>query len=190
MQTSAVSASTSANTSASQTAGLNRMTSEDFYDLLVTELQQQDPLEPTKTADMIGQVSQIRSIEQSAQLTATLQQLTQQQRTAGTSDLLGKYVEGVGLGADGTPAVVSGLVTAIRFGSDGTAIVELDTGSMLSANNILRVSETADDAAENSTSDASKDAATSRLRTGSRAPQSWLESLLHPELRTTASVRN
>jgi flagellar hook assembly protein FlgD len=190
MQTSAISATTSASSS-SQIAGPNRMTSEDFYNLLVTELQQQDPLEPTKTADMIGQVSQIRSIEQSAQLTQTLQQLTQQQRTAGASDLLGKYVEGVGLGADGAPALISGLVTAIRFGSDGTAIVELDSGSLLSANNITCVTETADDPANTTDgSGGTKGAATSRLRAKPLTRQSWLDSLFHPQSRTAASVRN
>ena len=33
--------------------------SEDFFKLLITELQQQDPLEPSKTEDMIGQVDAV-----------------------------------------------------------------------------------------------------------------------------------
>jgi flagellar basal-body rod modification protein FlgD len=191
MQTSAISATTSASSSSS-TAGLNRMTSEDFYNLLVTELQQQDPLEPTKTADMIGQVSQIRSIEQSAQLTQTLQQLTQQQRTAGASDLLGKYVEGVGLGADGNAALISGLVTSIRFGSDGTAIIELDSGGMLSANNITRVSDTAENVNATSATNAatSKSYSAARVRAKSGVTKSWLDSLLHPQSRSATAVRN
>ncbi len=47
-------------TSAAQTVfdrGLSGLKSEDFFNILVTELKQQDPFEPAKTADMIGQVS-------------------------------------------------------------------------------------------------------------------------------------
>lgn len=190
MQTNAIGGTTSGSSS-SQTAGLNRMTSEDFYNLLVTELQQQDPLEPTKTSDMIGQVSQIRSIEQSAQLTQTLQQLTQQQRTAGASDLLGKHVEGVGLNATGDAALISGMVTAIRFGSDGTAIVELDSGSMLAANNITKVSETAESASTNNSGDAATAKGNSAARERAKSGiQSWLDSLMHPQSPSANTVRN
>jgi len=120
--------------------GLNQMKSEDFFQLLVTELQQQDPFEPAKTADMISQVSQIRSIELSHQLTETLQQLTNQQRTAGASELLGKFVEALAIGADGTPATLAGVVTAVRFAEDGTALLELDTGEVVRAADVTRVS--------------------------------------------------
>ncbi len=203
MQTNAINGVTSANSGSSSSAGLNRMTSEDFYNLLVTELQQQDPLEPTKTSDMIGQVSQIRSIEQSAQLTQTLQQLVQQQRTAGAGDLLGKYVEGVGLNVGGEPALLSGVVTAIRFTADGTAVLELDNGAMLSANNLTKVTECADDAGAtdaanttNTTNTTNTNAAAAAKRPTpssenaySDTIQSWLDSLLHPQPRTATSLQ-
>lgn len=138
METQAVSAATpSATTIAASPA--DQLASEDFFQLLVTELQQQDPLEPTKTGDMIGQVSQIRSIEVSEQLMSTLEQLTQQQRTSGSSDLIGKYIEADVTDAEGNEITVAGIVTSVYFASDGTALLELDTGEVVRALDITRV---------------------------------------------------
>ena len=138
MQSSAI-ASTTAATEVANRTGLDQMSTEDFFQLLVTELQQQDPFEPTKTADMIGQVSQIRDIEQSYHLTNTLEQLTNQQRTAGATDLLGKFVQALIFQDDGSAAGIQGVVTGLRFGSDGTAVLELDTGQTIRSTDVIRV---------------------------------------------------
>lgn len=138
METYAVNA-TAPLTGSTAERGVSQMTSGDFFKLLVTELQQQDPLEPTKTADMISQVSQIRSIELSHQLTTTLEQLTRQQRTAGASELLGKLVEATALSPDGTLTTIAGVVTAVRFGADGVALLELDSGEVVRAAAVTRV---------------------------------------------------
>lgn len=138
MQTYAV-GTTAELTGASRPSAVNQMSSEDFFKLLVAELQQQDPLEPTETADMIGQVSQVRSIEQSQQLIATLEQLTSQQRTVGVSELLGRFVEAEVVAADGTRSAIVGVVTGVRFGADGVAVLELDTGGTVRASDVTRV---------------------------------------------------
>ena len=129
-------------TSTAQTAtdrSLSSMKSEDFFKILVTELRQQDPFEPAKTADMIGQVSQIRSIELSKNLTDALSQITSQQRTAGASDLLGKYVTATVTDTDGNKQDIAGVVTGVRFDSDGTAVLELDTGQSVPATAVTRI---------------------------------------------------
>lgn len=131
--------STAAATGVRRERGISSMKSEDFFKMLVTELRQQDPFEPAKTADMIGQVSQIRSIELSTALTGSLEQLSQQQRTAGASELLGKYVTASVPGADGRPSEVSGVVTGVRFNPDGTAVLELDSGASVMAAHVTRV---------------------------------------------------
>ena len=146
METYAVSPTTLLNASTERVSSIGELSSEDFFKLLVAELQQQDPLEPTGTGDMIAQVSQIRSIEQSHQLMTTLQQMTQQQSTAGATEMLGKFVEAQVLGPDGMPVLISGVVTGVLFSSDGTAVLELDTGEAIRATDVMRVSapETAD----------------------------------------------
>jgi len=126
-------------TQAGEQRGLGSLNSEDFFSILVTELQNQDPFEPAKTEDMISQVAQIRDIELSGQLTDTLSQLTAQQRMNGCSALIGKYVQAITLSADGAASVQEGVVTGIQFGQDGRALLELDTGEAILATSVVRV---------------------------------------------------
>ena len=112
-----------------------QMKSEDFFKLLVSELKNQDPLQPSKTSDMISEVSQIRSIELSGDLTSALQQLSAQQRSVGAAGLLGKYVAG----SDGNAQSVAGVVTGVRFSDDGSVLLELDSGLALPATQVTSV---------------------------------------------------
>lgn len=140
MQVSALDAATTTRQNINPTGrGMESLKSEDFFRLLVTELQNQDPFKPAETADMISQVSQIRSIELSQGLTDALSQLTDQQHVAGVSELLGKYVQAQIENADGEPQTVDGIVTGLRFGSDGRTILELDTGQTVLAEDVTRV---------------------------------------------------
>lgn len=120
--------------------GLASLSSEDFFKLMVSELRNQDPLEPAKTADMIGQVSQIRSIELNGKLAETLDQLSRQQRTGGMADLMGKFVRAVITDDQGVETTREGVVTAVRFERDGSAILELDTGDAVPADAVTHVS--------------------------------------------------
>jgi flagellar basal-body rod modification protein FlgD len=138
MQTTAVTPFSSAATTQAN-RGVTSMNSEDFFKLLITELRQQDPLEPSKTSDMIGQVSQIRSIELSKQLTDALSQLTSQQHTAGASELLGKSITATLTDEEGTDQEITGIVTGVRFDSDGSAVLELDTGQAVPAANVTHI---------------------------------------------------
>lgn len=119
--------------------GLATLSSEDFFKILVTELQSQDPFEPADTGDMIGQVSEIRSIELSGRLNDTLEALTAQQRVNGSSDLIGKFVSAEITQANGATAVIEGIVTGVRFTADGTALLELDTGDVIRSADIVRI---------------------------------------------------
>jgi flagellar basal-body rod modification protein FlgD len=166
MQTTAVTPFTS--TAATQTdRGVTSMKSEDFFKLLVTELQQQDPLEPSKTSDMIGQVSQIRSIELSKQLTDALSQLTHQQHTAGASELIGKSITATMTADDGTEQETTGIVTGVRFDTDGSAVLELDTGQAVPAANVTHIAATgsATTSASAATTAANKNTQTAKTST-------------------------
>lgn len=55
-----------------QRTGLGR---EAFLQLLVTQLQHQDPTQPLKDAEFIGQLAQFSSIEQLANIQSTLQDI-------------------------------------------------------------------------------------------------------------------
>ena len=125
--------------SATRQRGLASLSSEDFFKILVTEMQNQDPFEPSDSADIINQVSQIRTIEQSDKLTRTLDMLTQQQRMGGSTELIGKFIQAIATGHDGSEMLYEGVVTSVCFNLDGSAVLELDTGLAVSANDVVRV---------------------------------------------------
>jgi flagellar basal-body rod modification protein FlgD len=122
-----------------QRNGLASMETEDFFKILVTEMQNQDPFEPSDTSDLISQVSQIRAIEQSDTLTKTLDLLTHQQRVGGVTGLIGKYVQAIATDPDGNETLYEGVVTSVFFNADGSAVLELDTGDAIPADSVVRV---------------------------------------------------
>src|SRR5262245_35812400 len=143
MAVSAVQNSTGLNTASGASGrtdrGVGSLKSEDFFRILITELRQQDPLQPAKTSDMISNVSQIRNIELSGQLTQTLDTIAKQQRTAGTSELIGKFIVAVTQAPDGTPMGTEGVVTSVQFASDGTAVLELDNGQTVRSADVAQI---------------------------------------------------
>jgi flagellar basal-body rod modification protein FlgD len=104
--------------------------SDDFFKLLIAQLTNQDPLEPTSNQELLNQISSIRDIELSTNLSNSLKTLTDQQRFASASALIGRYVTGQADEATGRHAV-SGVVTAIRYDNSGSMMLELDDGSTL-----------------------------------------------------------
>ena len=137
MQTSAIAGLAGA--PAPNDRGVDTLKSEDFFRILISELQQQDPLAPSDTSDLVGQVSQIRSIELSGQLTKTLDALSQQQKASNASNLVGRYVQAVVVDQDGAAVPVEGVVTSVRFDSDGSTVLELDTGDAVRASDVQRI---------------------------------------------------
>ncbi len=187
MQTLAVNSSTIQPT-ATTDRGMGSLKSEDFFKILVTELRQQDPFEPAKTADMINEVSQIRSIDLSTRLTDTLSKISQQQHTAGASELIGKHVTANVKNDDGTQGEITGLVTAVRFASDGAVVLELDTGQTVLASDVTRITsaETADAQSKQAgtttttqTTQDAKTAQTAKQQTGGLLPWLSLDSAIH-----------
>ncbi len=152
-------------------AGLDALQSEDFLKLLITELRQQDPLQPNTTGDMLARVSNVRMIELSQRLGATLSDLAAQQRSAGVSDLIGRYVTARLTGDDGRTYETSGIVTGVRFDRQGAAFLELDTGESVPALAVVHV--TAPETAETARAAAARETAgdaTARRSSGASAP--------------------
>lgn len=76
-----------------KTNDFNNLTSDDFLQLMITELQQQDPLNPTDTKDMVQQISAIRSVAATTGLNKTLDAVLTGQNLATASGLVGKKVK-------------------------------------------------------------------------------------------------
>lgn len=112
---------------------------DDFFQLLIAQLINQDPLEPTSNQDLLNQISSIRDIELSTNLSGSLQSLAGQQRFASAAALIGKYVGGSGE----DEAAVGGIVRSVRFDANGKAILQLEDGRELALESVQSVMESA-----------------------------------------------
>lgn len=104
------------------------LSGQDFFKLLIAQLSNQDPLEPTSNQELLQQLSSIRDIELSTTLTESLKSLTAQQRYASAAGLIGHYVTGRQDEADPAGLRPEGVVTGVQFTADGAALLQLDNG--------------------------------------------------------------
>ncbi|MBN2482997.1 MAG: hypothetical protein JXD21_02185 [Candidatus Omnitrophica bacterium] len=112
---------------------------EDFLQLLVVQMQTQDPLDPLKNEDFIAQLAQFNSLEQMITLNDQITSLSSLQALSSSSSLLGKTVEA--LDEDGN--TLEGKVTEVRY-IDGEVLLTLENGgvsSEVSFANIVKVRE-------------------------------------------------
>jgi flagellar basal-body rod modification protein FlgD len=75
--------------------GFDDISSGQFMALLLSELQNQDPLNPMENSDMVAQISQIRNIGATDQLTQTLSSLRESQELVTASSLIGQTIKGL-----------------------------------------------------------------------------------------------
>jgi len=111
--------------------GYGDMSSEDFMNIMFTELQNQDPFQPNDSAALLEQLNSIRSIESDMQLTQQLQSIVFQNQLAGASNMIGRYVQGM---ADGGGRVDGKVISVVRQGD--LVGVELDNGWIIEMDNI------------------------------------------------------
>ncbi|HUP78831.1 MAG TPA: flagellar hook capping FlgD N-terminal domain-containing protein [Pirellula sp.] len=106
------SASTAANSMKGN--GLNDIDLTDFLTLMLTELQNQDPLNPTDNAALLQQVGELRGISSNDQLVSTLKGFSNTQELTTASSLIGKTVKGL----DNAAKEVTGAVTSVSVKID------------------------------------------------------------------------
>ena len=119
-------------------SGFGALDSEEFLNIMFTELQNQDPFEPNDSSALLEQLNSIRSIESDMALTSQLESIVFQNQLAGASNLIGRYIQGM---APGGNRVDGQVISVIR---QGDAIgVELDTGWVIDVDQVeLIVDET------------------------------------------------
>ncbi|MCE9583369.1 MAG: flagellar hook capping protein [Planctomycetes bacterium] len=71
-----------------------KVTQDDFLKMLITELRSQDPMEPLKNSEFLGQIAQLNQLESYASLTDGIRNLQTSGDLASASSLLGKAVIG------------------------------------------------------------------------------------------------
>ena len=109
----------------------NELSSEDFLQIIFTELQQQDPFEPNDSSALLEQLNSIRAIESDIDLTRKLEDIVFQNKLASAGNLIGKTVEGVVPTGD---RVVGNVFAVIRQGDEVS--LQLDSGWELPADNV------------------------------------------------------
>jgi flagellar basal-body rod modification protein FlgD len=70
----------------------SNVTSDQFLQLLVTQLQNQDPLNPLSNEDFLAQLAQFQSLQEAMETAANTKNLLLGQQLAAASGLIGKYV--------------------------------------------------------------------------------------------------
>lgn len=103
---------------------LNNLDLDAFLKLMITELQNQDPLNPMDNTQMLEQINQIRQIGSTDKLTGTLEAVLLGQNIASASGLIGADVDAI----SDTNEKVSGRVNRVSI-VDGKPQLELDLQS-------------------------------------------------------------
>lgn len=116
-----------------------------FLQLLVLELQSQDPLEPVKNSDMVAQLAQFSSLEQMESLNNSFELLSgnvDQLNFISAQGLLGKYVEGVNQEGE----VAQGIVGSVYL--DGSIVVLNVDGEIMPMSSVLSIMDKAPEGTE------------------------------------------
>jgi len=146
------STSPSSSASAAATNGAN-VTEADFMQLLIAQLQNQDPLNPLDSADFAAQLAQFSSLQQLTEINSTLKSSSGTGGSAGLDAVgyLGKQV----LGATSSVDVKSGTATTLGYtlsgagdvhmrivdGSGKTVAADIDLGSQNAGSYTLDLSK-------------------------------------------------
>ncbi len=110
---------------------------EDFIKMMITQLQNQDPLEPAKNQELLAQMSQIGQLQSSTTMQESLKGMVLQNQIGSASSLIGKTVQGL----DGQDDPVTGLVNSVKVGAEGVSL-ELDSGKTLLLSRVTQISPT------------------------------------------------
>ncbi len=91
--------------------------------LLVTQMRNQDPLDPVKQQDFVGQLAQFSTLESLEQMNANFGDLLKLQELAQGTNLLGRSVSY--LPEDGGSTATTGLVDAVQV-DEGKLVLQVD----------------------------------------------------------------
>ena len=142
-------ASSSAATASTGSSKKLSLKPEDFINMMVTQLQNQDPTQPASNDQLLAQMSQIGQLQSSTDLQTSLKSMVLQNQIGSAATLIGKSVQGM----DTNNNTIGGLVNSVRVQDDGVSL-ELDNGQSLELGRVTTISPTAPAAASGTTATA------------------------------------
>lgn len=110
---------------------------EDFINLMVTQLQNQDPTSPASNSELLQQMSQIGQLQSQQDLQSSLKSLVLQNNIGSSSSMIGKAVTGAD---SSTGESVTGKVEGISV-AKGLVTLKLDSGATILMSNVTSIEE-------------------------------------------------
>jgi flagellar basal-body rod modification protein FlgD len=110
-----------ASTSAASSSDLQM----NYMKLLVTQLQNQNPLEPLDNKDMSAQLAQFAQLQQTENLNTSFGKMLESAQRSYAGSLIGKEVSYGAPAADGTVETRTGVVEEVVLGRDGTVLLTI-----------------------------------------------------------------
>jgi flagellar basal-body rod modification protein FlgD len=105
-------------TSTAGTSGLNQLdNSQTFLQLLVAQLENQDPTNPTDPTSFMTEIAQLTAVQSQTSLSA-------EEQTVAADSMIGLTVTGAG----SSGSSLTGQVTGVLLSSTGAPTLEVDTG--------------------------------------------------------------
>ena len=95
----------------------------DYLSMLVTQLQNQNPMEPLDSSEMTAQLSQLYSLEQLESMNNNFAEVLAFAESSYSSSLIGKEISYYATSGDGTSGVTSGEVTEVLLDDDDVALL-------------------------------------------------------------------
>lgn len=99
-----------------------------FLQLLIAEMQNQDPLDPMDNSEILQQISQIREISATDQLSDTLQAVLTGQNLTTASSLIGKQVTALSDDAENINGIVDRVSVETSPDDDSQRILRVHVG--------------------------------------------------------------
>ncbi len=120
---------TAVQNAASSSSGMTGLGESDFMIMLVAQLKNQNPLEPMDNKDLMGQVTQLNSLNELQAISTQIKTLAASSQTSYAASLIGKHVKAQRDGQE----PLEGLVTAMEV-LEGDCILTIgDTTALLSS---------------------------------------------------------
>lgn len=116
------------------TAGTYNLKPADFIKMMVTQLQNQDPLQPASNQELLQQMSQIGQLQSSTDLTDSLKGMVLQNQIGAAGNLIGKNIQGM----DEQNNTVQGVVDSVRVQSDGV-FLQLHNGKQVAIGKVTAI---------------------------------------------------
>lgn len=110
---------------------------EDFIKMMITQLQNQDPMEPAKNEELLAQMSQIGQLQSATMLQESLKGMVLQNQLGSAGNLIGKTIHGM----DEQNESVNGIVNSVRVEGD-KIFLELDNGKRLAMSRVTMIAPT------------------------------------------------